>query len=503
MARRLEVWTPWLALAAAAGMVVAVFGQRFEKGDIFPAYSSWRADPFGSGLLYDGLQDSGRLCSRLTRAEPDPAAGLPDPDSSALLRLGEDSYRTEQGDPQAQGLLDFARRGGLLVVAFKPRGWSQAFDAVADDAALSPTAEASSPTAQTALSPTAQGLGPSAQAASPVAQVLPPSVQAGPRIKAVAAALPQSGTALSGLSPSAAALSCAKVTPALPLYGPPSPKLQPALPVYGPPSPGLPAAHPKGKQEDEHAELMRRHREGRTWLPGLRLRQEGSWQRWAQALTPCAALMPGLPLRLPLRSANTLLVETAWQPLYGHADGEVAATRVFGRGRIVVLADSFALSNEGVRQQLPGPLLAAWLQGRRQVVFDERGLGVSESPSLGELAWRLGLGPALGVLALLGALWLWAQVQPLLPLRERAPQDPPAVAGQLAALLRGQAAATELLQRLAQEQAEHPAPPARQARARERLQAWRAAGAKAAQARQAYQDLTHLLTQKESHAPRP
>ena len=84
-------------------------------------------------------------------------------------------------------------------------------------------------------------------------------------------------------------------------------------------------------------------------------------------------------------------------------------TRPWGRGSLVVLADSYLLSNEAqVRHRHPD-LLTALIGPYTRVIFDETHLGISEQGSLMALARRYRLhGLALGLVVTL-ALFLWSR----------------------------------------------------------------------------------------------
>jgi hypothetical protein len=364
MAGRSRRWIPGLALAASVAAAAAVFGLRFDKGDVYPEYSSLQAGPAGCGIIYDALRASApRQLSRLTRFDPDAGAVLPQAGDSVLLRLGESPFGPLDTDAGQRALLAYVRGGGRLLVAYHaPWSGSAAADEERD---VSPEAGAS-PTAQ------AQGLSPAAAAAG-----------------------------------------------------------------------GCPCNLSNGARTWD------------TWLPGLQLRNGAPKGRWAED-----AGVAGLPHRIPIRGSLALVLDPgAWTTWYGSQGDVVAAERSLGRGRIIAFADAYPFSNEAQRMQPAGPLLAACLDHRDRVIFDERGLGLWSSPELAELAWRFGLGPLLGVLVALAALWLWRVLAPLLPPRDPVLAEAPVSgSGQLAGLLRGQARPKELLERL---QAEWEAGPGR------------------------------------------
>lgn len=103
-----------LALGLVAGLL-HLFQLRFETGDVYPPYSSQRADPLGTKALHDALSDFvsvHRNFSPLTR--------LNDGTGICLLLLGVDPESALFTTNQYRALETFVRTGGRLVVSFKP-----------------------------------------------------------------------------------------------------------------------------------------------------------------------------------------------------------------------------------------------------------------------------------------------------------------------------------------------------------------------------------------------
>ncbi len=111
---------PFAAAALVAALVLLVAGiaelfrLRFARGDVFPPYSSLRADPLGARVLHDALADAGVAVSRnftpLDRIAPPEGAlyfiGVSWRDFSAT--------RVDQVGP----VIDAVRGGARLIVAF-------------------------------------------------------------------------------------------------------------------------------------------------------------------------------------------------------------------------------------------------------------------------------------------------------------------------------------------------------------------------------------------------
>lgn len=92
--------------------------------------------------------------------------------------------------------------------------------------------------------------------------------------------------------------------------------------------------------------------------------------------------------------------------------------RKFGRGTIVLAADTFPLSNEGLREDRDAAGIAALVGPARRVIFDENHFGVIETGSVVELMRKYGLEGGIAVLAIVAALFLWRSSSSLLPPRK-------------------------------------------------------------------------------------
>jgi hypothetical protein len=125
------------------------------------------------------------------------------------------------------------------------------------------------------------------------------------------------------------------------------------------------------------------------------------------------AAVSGLPPAIPLHSRRWLQAEDdAWRPVYSYAEQQVVLERSIGKGSIVLLADSYLLSNEAMRNDR-FPALLAWLQGTSRVaLFDESHLGVMDNPGMMSLIRKHRLVPFLIALIALAALYVWKSAVP-------------------------------------------------------------------------------------------
>lgn len=126
-----------------------------------------------------------------------------------------------------------------------------------------------------------------------------------------------------------------------------------------------------------------------------------------------AAPVSMLPATIPLRSRHWLQTDCdEWRAVYVYDKQPFVLERSFGKGSIVLMADSYLLSNEAMRNDRQAGLLA-WLQGTHQAaLFDESHLGVFDNPGVMALVRKHHLLPFLAALMTLALLHLWKSVIP-------------------------------------------------------------------------------------------
>jgi hypothetical protein len=161
--------------------------------------------------------------------------------------------------------------------------------------------------------------------------------------------------------------------------------------------------------------------------------------RWGVELIYHKPSGPVEPGTVPRVSALTLDVSPAWNVLATRAGLPAAAERSFGAGSIVMMTDTYLLSNEGLREARDPQLIARLIGDSRHVVFDEENLGVAEQTGVSALMRKYRLEGALVVLLIAVGLFMWSSASSFLPPRPERFED--AVAGRdaqegLATLLR-------------------------------------------------------------------
>ncbi len=113
---------PLLVLVLTAlGLVYGVaelFRLRFARGDVYPPYSSLRADPLGTRVLAEGLGSAGvELARHLGRLD----RGTLSSGTWYLAGMDWDEFSSTTDD-KWQALLDMVNDGGRLVIAFNGGG---------------------------------------------------------------------------------------------------------------------------------------------------------------------------------------------------------------------------------------------------------------------------------------------------------------------------------------------------------------------------------------------
>lgn len=98
-----------------------------------------------------------------------------------------------------------------------------------------------------------------------------------------------------------------------------------------------------------------------------------------------------------------------------------AAERPLKKGVLVLVTDTFPLSNEGLREDRDAKYLSELAGAGRRFFFDEEHLGLEDASSIGLLLRQFRQQGAVMALALLFALFIWRSASSLLPARAAAP----------------------------------------------------------------------------------
>jgi hypothetical protein len=142
-------------------------------------------------------------------------------------------------------------------------------------------------------------------------------------------------------------------------------------------------------------------------------------------------------------------LNAAWTAVYSRGTNAVVIERKFGPGSVVMVSDSFCISNEAMVEDRH-PDLLAWIVGSsRHIEFDESHLGLVDSPGIAGLMRQYRLHGVIAGLLLLAALFIWKHSMSFVP-RSADERASRAIAGKEAAegfvnLLRRNIARQDLL----------------------------------------------------------
>ncbi|HTI97266.1 MAG TPA: DUF4350 domain-containing protein [Dongiaceae bacterium] len=108
-------------------------------------------------------------------------------------------------------------------------------------------------------------------------------------------------------------------------------------------------------------------------------------------------------------------VTNEWTTIYADGKFPVMLERHFGKGSVVLVADSYPLSNEALHDAREPQLLAWLLGGGRTAIFDEAHLGVVTEPGVATLMRRYRLHGLMLSLVVLALLFIWKNSVSLVP----------------------------------------------------------------------------------------
>jgi hypothetical protein len=124
----------------------------------------------------------------------------------------------------------------------------------------------------------------------------------------------------------------------------------------------------------------------------------------------------GVEARVPWHGGTRFTaLKSGWTPIYNVDGKPVVIERRFRQGSIVVMTDSYLLSNEALRFTST-PKFLLWLTGtNRTILFDETHHGAVEQLGVMHLVKKYNLVPALAAAAMLALLFIWRNATTLIP----------------------------------------------------------------------------------------
>ncbi|KJS32055.1 MAG: hypothetical protein VR64_07985 [Desulfatitalea sp. BRH_c12] len=128
---------------------------------------------------------------------------------------------------------------------------------------------------------------------------------------------------------------------------------------------------------------------------------------------PGSDLLPdAIPWRAPL---SFDLTDPAWQVRYVWHDRPVVVSRSWGRGSVVMVADSYLFSNEALRGDRVPEFLSWVIQAPATVIFEEYHHGLVKQPGIAGLLRKYRLQGVAAVLLVVIVLLIWRQAAVLVP----------------------------------------------------------------------------------------
>jgi hypothetical protein len=120
---------------------------------------------------------------------------------------------------------------------------------------------------------------------------------------------------------------------------------------------------------------------------------------------------------MPRESALYFEPGREWRVLEEHEGNAAIVERNLGGGTLVLVGDSFPLSNQGLSGSSDAALITRLIGPAKRVLFDENQFGVSETGSAAVLIRKYRLGTAIGMLFAIAGLFIWHSSSSFLPPR--------------------------------------------------------------------------------------
>ncbi len=110
-------------------------------------------------------------------------------------------------------------------------------------------------------------------------------------------------------------------------------------------------------------------------------------------------------------------IDPSWHVIYSEAGRPVVIERSIGDGSLVLISDSYLLTNEAMLRDRQ-PDFLTWLIGSgNRIFFDEGHFGITTTPGIAALARNYRLHGGVAVLILLAILFIWKNSSSLVPRR--------------------------------------------------------------------------------------
>lgn len=176
------------------------------------------------------------------------------------------------------------------------------------------------------------------------------------------------------------------------------------------------AAEPKDDAAPE-GEAAAKANERPKWGMGFKVRQMEEMNDQGYVSATELGRSEGLPETLSWGGAITLALDAdvPWRVLYAHAGEPMVVERPWGQGSLVVMGETYPLSNEALQREREPGFFRWLLEDQTRVQFGEYHLGVRENSGIAALIRRYGLSGAAMVFGLGLALFFWRRLAVFLP----------------------------------------------------------------------------------------
>ena len=113
-------------------------------------------------------------------------------------------------------------------------------------------------------------------------------------------------------------------------------------------------------------------------------------------------------------------IDRPWKTIYTARNKPVIIEKAYGRGSIMIAADSYLFSNEALRKERLPELLVWFIGPRSKIIFDETHLGIYKSEGVATLVRRFRMQWFIAGFFLMAVLFIWKQMTPLVPSKNQA-----------------------------------------------------------------------------------
>jgi len=366
--------------------LVRLFELRFERGDVYPPYSTLRTDPLGASVLYEGL---GQVPGMAPERYFDETFKKDDGQGHDLFVLGtEPGGATYLSRAEYNTIQRFVFNGGRVVIAYYPRvteSWSSRLASTNDVDEGDSDYKKSRRHHKKAVSKTDAA---------------------------------DSGTNSSDSAESPANTNAISSTNDVAM----DKDKQSAKPRHTRSSRRAekPSEDDEDQSPDDYKREMLKYADlEKEWGFGfhyvnLKTNVDGELE------FPEAGMVAHdveLPARLTIHTSLCFTnLTNGWATIYQRdKKTPVVVERKFGAGTVVLVADSYPFSNEAMFKSRSAPLLAWMLGNGREVIFDEAHLGIVEQPGMATLMRRYQLHGLIFSLIVVAGLFVWKNSLSLVP----------------------------------------------------------------------------------------